>query len=233
MGALPRSALALATLSLCLTFGVAQRARAQISGSIGIQSDYRFRGISLTDRQPVVTVDVAYDHPSGLYAGATAIGEGQDGVRALGFIEYAGYATPKIGPVSLDVGVNNQNLSEYADKIYPLNYSELYVGVVGAHLSAHLYYSPNYFRAGVNTLYLSVDGAMKPAENWRLFGHLGSTQPAGGPTGRRPRYDLRAGVARQFGSLELQASLTATSPNPPPRTPPERAALMVGASWFF
>lgn len=229
----PRIALAQTTLSLCVALGLAGPARGQISGAVGLQSDYRFRGLSLTDRQPVATLDLAYDHASGAYAGATAIGENQDGLRPLGFIEYAGFATPRAGQMSFDVGVDNQNLSQYAGKRYPLNYSEVYAGVSGAHLSLHLYYSPNYLRPGSQTLYADVEGAMKPADHWRLFGHLGATEPVGAAAGRRQRYDLRAGVARQFGPLELQAAVTATTPDPPPMTPPERAALVFGARWFF
>ena len=161
------------------------------------------------------------------------IGEAQEGLHTLGAIEYAGYATPRSHGLSFDVGVNNQNLSQYAGKFYPLNYSEVYVGVVGSHLSAHLYYSPNYFRRGVNTLYAEVEGSTKPAEHWRLFAHAGTTVPVGDIGTRRQRFDLRAGVARQFGPLELQAAVTATSPNPPPLTPQERAALVFGANWFF
>jgi uncharacterized protein (TIGR02001 family) len=245
LGGLPRFAPAQTTLppclapglalglALCLTFGATSAAHAQLSGALGVQSDYRFRGISLTDRQPVATLDLAYDHPSGLYAGGSAIVMDDEGPRAVGFIEYAGFATPRIGRVSLDFGVDNQNLAEYADKRYPLNYSELYVGVAGSHLSAHVYFSPNYFRRGVQTLYADVEGTMKPWADWRLFGHLGTTAPMGNIAGRRQRYDLRAGVARQFGPLELQASVTATSPAPPAPSPPEPVALVVGASWFF
>ena len=240
MGGLQRFALALATPSpclafgACLAFGLAPPAHAQLSGTLGVQSDYRYRGISLSSRKPVVTFDLAYDHPSGFYAGASAIGEGHDGgVAALGFIEYAGYATPRRGGVSWDVGVNNQDLSYYADKRYPLSYSEVYVGAIGDHLSAHLHYSPNYFRPGYQTLYAEVDGSLKPAEHWRLFAHVGTTAPVGDTEGRRQRFDARVGVARQFGPFEVQASVTATSPNPPGLTPQERSALIVGASWFF
>lgn len=237
MGGLPRRALARSTLSLCLLTGaclaLASPARAQLSGALGVQSDYRYRGISLSDRQPVLTLDLAYDHPSGLYAGGSAIALNENGPRALGFIEYAGFATSRIGRVSLDFGLDNQNLSAYADKRYPLNYSEVYVGVAGRSLSAHLYYSPNYLRQGVQTLYAALDGSMTPADNWRLFGHLGATTPVGRIAGRRQRYDLRAGVARRFGPLELQAWVTGTSPAPPAISPPERAALVVGASWSF
>lgn len=232
---MPRRAHGLALgAALCLAFGAASAAHAQLSASAGVQSDYRFRGISLSDRSPVATVSVAYDHASGLYAGGALIGEDQDGIRALGTIEYAGYATRRIHGLSYDIGVNNQNLSEYAGKRYALNYSEAYVGVIGSHLSAHLYYSPNYFRWGISTLYADVEGSMKPAQDWRLFAHLGSTVPVGpSPTPRRQRYDLKAGVARQFGSLELQAAVTATSPRPPPLTPQEPAAVVFGATWFF
>lgn len=219
------------TAPLCLVLGVASTAHAQLSGALGVQSDYRFRGISLSDRQPVATLDLSYDHPSGLYAGGSAIGVDEHGPRALGFIEYAGYATPRLGSVSLDFGVDNQNLSGYAARRYPLNYSEVYAGVAISHLSAHVYYSPNYIRSGVQILYADVEGSLKPAENWRLFAHLGATTPVGRIAGRHERYDLKAGVARQIGPFELQAALTATTPAPP--GPPERTALVLGASWFF
>ena len=225
----------MACLAGGLTVGLAPAAQAQISAAVGIQSDYRYRGVSLSNRGPVATLDLSYDHASGFYVGGSAIGETEDGgLDTLGFIEYAGFVTPKWKGVAWDFGVNNQNLSYYAERRVPLNYSEVYVGVIGEHLSAHLHYSPNYIRPGYDTLYAEVDGSMRPADNWRLFAHVGTTAPFGPDSaGRHQRYDLRAGVARQFGSLELQASVTATTPAPPPLTPPERTALVFGASWFF
>src|SRR5215470_11326006 len=44
-------------------------AHAQISASVAAVSDYRFRGISQSDRKPALQGSVAYDHPSGLFAG--------------------------------------------------------------------------------------------------------------------------------------------------------------------
>lgn len=236
MGGLQRSALALAAPSLCLlTLGLAQPAQAQFSAAVGLQSDYRYRGISLSDGLPAATLDLSYDHSSGLYAGASAIGAVIGGYgRSLGFIEYLGYVTPRRGGASFDVGVNNQDLAYYyTDRRVPLRYSEVYVGVVGDRLSAHLHYSPNYLQPGYGALYAEVDGSLKPAENWRLFAHLGATAPVGETEGRHPRYDARAGVARQFGPLEVQASVAATNPDPPRLTPHHRTALVLGASWFF
>jgi uncharacterized protein (TIGR02001 family) len=245
LAGLQRFALALATPFSCLAFGLgsafalaqparAQVAGAQIGGALSLQSDYRYRGISLSNARPVLTLDLTYDHPSGFYAGASTIAADRGGaVESLGFIEYAGYATPKRGGVSWDVGINNQNLAYYSDKRYPLNYSEVYVGMIGDHLSAHLHYSPNYIRPGYNALYAEVDGSFRPADKWRLFAHVGTTAPVGDIEGRRQRYDARIGVARQFGPFEVQASVTATTPNPPALTPQEHTAVLVGASWFF
>jgi uncharacterized protein (TIGR02001 family) len=214
--------------------GLAPPAHAQLAAAVGVQSDYRYRGISLSSGLPAATVDLAYDHPSGLYAGASAVGAVIDGkARSLGFIEYVGYATPRVHGVSWDVGVNNEDLGYYADRRYPYRYAEVYVGAVGDNVSAHVHYAPNYLRPGYGSVYAEVDGSLKPAEHWRLFAHLGSTIPVGDTEGRRQRWDARAGVARQFGPLELQASVTATTPDPPGLTPHHRTALVVGANWFF
>jgi uncharacterized protein (TIGR02001 family) len=214
---------------------MARPAHAQFSAALGLQSDYRYRGISLSQGLPAATLDLSYDHPIGVYAGASAIGAVLDGrARSLGFIEYLGYATPRRGGVSWDLGLSNQDLAYYyGDRRIPLRYAEAYVGVVGNNLSAHLHYSPNYLQPGYGALYAEVDGSLKPAENWRLFAHLGATVPVGDTEGRHPRFDARAGVARQFGPLEVQASVTTTNPAPPRLTPHHRTALIVGASWFF
>ena len=75
--------------------------------------------------------------------------------------------------------MNNESLSQYAGRRYPLNYTEVYAGIIGDHLSAHFHYSPNYFRPGVNSGYADIDGVLRPADKWRLFGHVGTTFPIG------------------------------------------------------
>lgn len=224
-------ATALTMLLLCL----APAARAQVSLTLDLKSDYRFRGLSLSNRGPTLSAALAYDHPSGFYVGGAVIGEDDDGPQVLGTIEYAGFATARtpLG-VAFDLGVNNENLStSWRGRRLPLNYSEVYVGVIGRHLSAHLSYSPDFVRSGYATLYADIEGAYKPADDWRLFAQLGTTVPLGGDSPRAQRYDLRAGVARKFGALEIQAAITTTSPNPPTVYPQGRAALVLGASYAF
>jgi uncharacterized protein (TIGR02001 family) len=232
---LQRLAFAFAAPSLCLPLALAHPAKAQISAALGLQSDYRYRGLSLSNGRPAATFDLSYDHKSGFYAGGSTVATDINGqVRSLGYIEYLGYASPRIKGVSWDVGVDNQDLAYYyGERRIPLRYAEAYVGVVGDFLSAHLHYSPNYLRQGYGSLYAEVDGTVKPADNWRLFAHLGTSIPVGDTEGRRQRWDARAGVARQLGPFELQASVVAVTPSPPALTPQGRATLVVGASWFF
>lgn len=226
----------LATSALCL----ATAARAQIGFSASLDSDYRFRGLSLSDGRPALSLAIAYDHDSGAYAGVSAIGEetAHSGARMLGFIEYAGYVgRSKTGP-NWDVGVTNGTVTEYSYPTHNLNYTEVYVGLIMKGVSTHLYYSPNYFGGGVGTLYADLDGAFRPAPGWRLFGHVGVLTPLSGPSspGRRnERYDLRAGVARTFGAAELHLSWTDAAPAVvyPAEHVKTHGAVVLGAAYFF
>ena len=75
----------------------------EIDGELGVFSDYRFRGVSLTGKDPQLTAEISASHESGLYAGIWGsnvdLGTGSDELE-LDF--YAGYATD-LGGVTLDV----------------------------------------------------------------------------------------------------------------------------------
>lgn len=78
-----------------------------LAGSVGVVSDYRFRGISLSDRGPSLQGSVVGTHRSGAYAGISAYG--LDGFGELGGSNlemdlYAGYRR-RLGPVTADAGL--------------------------------------------------------------------------------------------------------------------------------
>lgn len=76
----------------------------EIDAEIGVHTDYRFRGISLSDKDPQLTAEVSVSHESGLYAGVWASNVAiVDDADDLELDVYAGYATD-VGGVSLDVG---------------------------------------------------------------------------------------------------------------------------------
>jgi len=239
-------------LAAALLFpSLAEPAAAQLAGSIGVQNTYRLRGYSISGGHPVATLDLYYDHPSGIYLNASGLGElGHDAnPEFLGYIVNIGYARRVGRQLSLDGGVVRTQFSHYAaGRSAGAHYTEIYAGLAGRGLSAHLHYSPDYYRRGASTLYGEIDGALKPAENWQLSAHvglLGYLDYPGAPTIRyRPRsvqYDWRIGAARQFGAVSLHADVSGGGPG---AASPYRAsayryarhqgtALTVGANWVF
>jgi len=220
--------------------GVAGAANAQVSASASLTSDYQYRGVSLSDGRAALSLDIAYDHVSGLYAGGSAIAEdtATAGVEMLGHVEYAGYSRRVNSADTWDVGITNQNISKYYDKRYVLNYAQVYTGLNTAHFSYYIYYSPNYFGTSYHTVYADVSGALRLTRRWRVFGHAGVLAAFGG-SGRLPgayqQYDFRAGVAAQLGRGEVRLMWTTVSPGTDYLAghPQSHPTVTLGATAFF
>lgn len=226
-------------LSLLL-LSLSSPARAQVGLAVSVDSDDRFRGVSLSDERPVLGLQVSYDPAGGAYAGAgvIAVDTAHDGLRALGYVAYLGYARRGATGPTWDVGVTNAEVREYSSGRNSLNYSEAYVGFLTEHFNGRIFYSPGYFGGKLRTVYAELNGAIRPAPDWRLFGHVGVLTPVGGwaPRGARgERYDLRAGLARQWGDYELRLVWTSAIAEPTYAGTPQqtRDALTVGASYAF
>jgi uncharacterized protein (TIGR02001 family) len=56
-------------LALALSASVVTTASAQLTGNLGLTSDYRFRGVSQTQNAPAVQGGIDYAHKSGFYIG--------------------------------------------------------------------------------------------------------------------------------------------------------------------
>ncbi len=207
---------------------------AQISAGVGLDSDERLRGVSLSDGRPVVDANIGYDHSSGVYLGASAAG--QPGSRLVSYGQYLGYAARRGANLSWDVGVNNQSITAYGDQVATLHYTELYAGLNSGHLSAHAYYSPAYLRPGAQTLYLELAGTLPLRDQWRLFGHVGALTPLSGASGafrRGEHYDAQAGVARAFNTFEVRLSWTGATPAQSRTSSRNPSGLVLGATYFF
>lgn len=100
------------TVGLLLAPGlaVAQEPAWTVSGRLGVASDYRDRGYTLSDEQPVVQGEVTLSHASGLYAGVWGSGIAEYGIGPDGDgadIEvtlYAGWAGT-LGGFDVDAAV--------------------------------------------------------------------------------------------------------------------------------
>jgi uncharacterized protein (TIGR02001 family) len=220
--------------------GLASRAQAEVGVSLAADTDDRLRGVSISDGQPVVSLNLAYDHQTGFYGGvsATAVVTAHDGWEMLGEVVYAGYAGRLDGQTSWDVGATNSSVSVYPDTAYRYNYTEVYAGIARNGLSAHVYYSPRYLGGGAPTFYGELNGAWRPARRWRLFAHAGVLTAVGHGALTyygRTQFDARLGVAREFGRCEVHLAWTTTSATPdfPPGYAQSRNGVVLGAAYNF
>ncbi|MBC9031848.1 hypothetical protein IAG41_05545 [Sphingomonas sp. JC676] len=190
-------------------------AEAQILGSISVESDARFRGYSLGSGDPAATLDLGYDHESGLYLnGSATVGVDQSDPALLTYQLNAGYAARISPTVSIDAGAVRSWYTRHSSGAGDTHYTELYLGVTAHGISSHVYYSPDYLRPGIETLYAEVESTINLAPEWRLTGHAGLLTHLSDPPryARREHYDWRATLGRDLGKLELHASLSGAGP---------------------
>ncbi|HAF41732.1 MAG TPA: hypothetical protein DCG90_08205 [Sphingobium sp.] len=117
-----------------------------VSGSVALASDYRFRGISQTDKAMAVQGGLTVAHRSGLYAGAWAsnlAGWGTFGGANMELDLIAGYKLPLADGAAIDVGLTWYMYPSGADKT---DFAEPYVKLSGtagpATLTAGVAYAP-------------------------------------------------------------------------------------------
>jgi uncharacterized protein (TIGR02001 family) len=215
-------------------------ATAQLSGSLAVESDYRLRGYSLSEGRPAATLQLGYDHPSGLYLNGSASLTWPDGEpRLLGTQLNLGYSK-RLGPdVVIDAGLLRADYRPGYDSGLRRNYSEAYLGATVNRVSARIFYSPDYLRDDVSTLYGEIETFLEPAPDWRLSGHLGGTAYLGRarpyPGTRSAQYDWRLSLSRELGSVEIHGSLSGGGPGDDyyRNRFHGRTRLSVGGSWAF
>ncbi|MXO71079.1 TorF family putative porin [Alteraurantiacibacter buctensis] len=196
----------MAALAACLVAGLPVAAQAQsaedeaaeweVDGEIGLFSDYRFRGVSLSGKDAEVTGELSVAHESGFYAGTwlsnVDLGSGADDLEVD---LYAGWAT-EVGLVSLDVGAIYY--------LYPsdgsLDYIEL-TGSVGtsigpASVSLGAAYAPSQGALGnTDNTYVYVAGEVALTDMATLHGSFGIEDGAFGNSKR----DWTVGVNLDVG----------------------------------
>ncbi len=229
-----------AGLLAAVLFCIANPALAQVGASVSVVSDYLYRGASLSDGQPAASLGISYDHASGAYGGLTvsAVKTRDSGFQPLGYVAVIGYAHRVGDAASWDVGVINREVSVYFDRRYSYNYSEIFAGFSKRNISTHIYFAPKYNRRNESTVYVDLDGVLRPKDGWRLLGHVGVTttlSPDNTPFEHPTRFDLRAAVARAFGNGEVQLAGIINSPRPeyPEGRRQRRETLQARVTVFF
>jgi uncharacterized protein (TIGR02001 family) len=191
---------------------IGSAAQAQLGASVALDSDYRSRGVSLSQGRPDARLSLAYDHPSGAYAGALLTrAELSAGRRSAQLLGYAGVVTrTRFGP-SWEAGLSASHFG--GDARY--DYGEVFAGLLDERWSLRAYYSPDYFGFRQQTAYAEFDAHLALTPQMRLFGHAGAltvlhghaaddASPGDPPRQRRTRVDLRAGVGFSVAAFDVQ-----------------------------
>jgi uncharacterized protein (TIGR02001 family) len=161
---------------LLMSAGVS--AYAEVAGNVAITSDYRFRGISQSDRDPALQGGFDWAHESGFYLGTWAssidFGSASDDAPG-GSIEwdfYGGYVFDINENMSLDLG--------YMYYYYPsdnwdvdLDYQEFYGTFSFYGATVGLIYSDDYFQSTNDFWYVFGDYSYPINETFSIDGHLG------------------------------------------------------------
>jgi uncharacterized protein (TIGR02001 family) len=191
-------------------------AQAQVTGNLGLTSDYRFRGISQSQNAPAVQGGVDYAHSSGLYVGnwnssvSSQVYTNGSGVESD---LYAGYKKDVYKGLTIDLGTYNYfypratNLAN--GKEFTTN--EVYAGLgydakqFGAYTVKYSRSLSNYFGTtnSVGTQYTQLDATVPVVNKVSFVAHAGRTNVAN--NSQLSYNDFNAGLAYDLNSWIFSA----------------------------
>lgn len=179
-------------------------ALAQTGGSIAFLTDYRYRGVSLSDEKPTLSLGLAHDDPSGWYGGASFTGVSlYPSRRELQVLGYAGYAGRLSDRLGWEAGATFAHYT--GDSRY--DFGEGFAGLSGERWNTRLHYAPDYFGSGTRTVYGEVNLGIPLSPMTRATAHLGALVNVGGtrnPTDSGTSLDGSLGLAVARDAWEVR-----------------------------
>jgi uncharacterized protein (TIGR02001 family) len=193
---------------------IPEPASAEVGAVVSAYSDYRFRGLTLSDGRPVGIIDLSYDASDGLYAAlsASVVAARHEGLRPLGLALNGGYAVRVRSGLTADFGIVHARYSRYSGVANTRSYTEFYGGISGRYIGARLSVSPSYVGTSSWTLRGEANGHIDITRKLTLDGAIGALVPIGRSyNGSGVEWDGRVGLARRIGPVSLHAALSGTA----------------------
>lgn len=192
------------------TYGGAP-AFAQVSATVSVQSDDRFRGRSVSAGEPVALASISYDLESGVYLGGSVAGTTNGpGVGILRGSAHAGYVQGIGRNLSLDGGVVFNAYTNRYSGARSQEFAEFYAGINAGNFALYARYSPSYLDQNLQTLYLDANVVHDLGAGFRANARAGLlTRLAGDLTfrGATTRYDAQVGLTKDFDRFSVSVTL--------------------------
>ena len=198
-------------LAFMLAIGFAS-AQAQVSGNLGLTSDYRFRGISQSQNAPAVQGGVDYAHSSGLYIGNWNSSVSSQMYTNGSGVEsdlYAGFKKDIYKGITIDVGSYNYFYPRATNNTSTnFDTNELFVGLGYGPVSVKYSQSlSNYFGTAnsKNSQYYQAD-VVQPIGKTKvsLLAHAGRTEVNNSSTLNYSDYNVGLGYDLQGWQLAVK-----------------------------
>ncbi|MFO7189605.1 MAG: TorF family putative porin [Pseudomonadota bacterium] len=186
------------------------------SGNFALVSDYRFRGISQTDRDPGIQGGFDYEHASGFYIGnwnASVTTDLFNGGAGLEMDLYAGYRGEVEG-FSYDIGVLQYYYpgAKVAGTNTRYDTTELYIGAGYGPISAKIWYgvSDKWFASkdAKGSIYYELNGEFPLSDKLSLVAHVGYQDVKDTPDA--DYFDYKLGLTYDLQGWALSAAVIGT-----------------------
>jgi uncharacterized protein (TIGR02001 family) len=188
----------------CAALLVSSAAYAELTVTPALVSDYDFRGVTQSAKDPALQLDVNFATPGGLYFGVWGstldFGPGID--TDVEIDAYVGYAWgDALYGIGFDVGIVYQTYPGESD----FNYPEAYAGLAAGPLSARVWYSWDYGNTGHDGWYVEANADHPIGNGFSLLAHVGYSGGDYWDTFYGDGYvDWSVGVGKRLGFFDVQ-----------------------------
>jgi uncharacterized protein (TIGR02001 family) len=183
------------------------------SSTITATSDYDFRGVTLSAKDPALQASIDWAAESGFYVGAWAsnIDYGSDVDGDIELDLYGGYAGETSGGLGYDVGgvwYTYPGSSSSANKFKIEDYPELWAGLSYGMFDVKQWWAIDYGGGSDDAFYTEGNLTFEPAENFSIGLHLGYNY--GDAFDGSEYMDYAVSVGYTLGNFDLELKYTGT-----------------------
>ncbi len=183
------------------------------SSTITATSDYDFRGVTLSAKDPALQASIDWAAESGFYVGAWAsnIDYGSDVDGDIELDLYGGYAGETSGGLGYDVGgvwYTYPGSSSSANKFKIEDYPELWAGLSYGMFDVKQWWAIDYGGGSDDAFYTEGNLTFEPAENFSIGLHLGYNY--GDAFDGFEYMDYAVSLGYTLGNFDLELKYTGT-----------------------